>query len=83
MLQQKNNNMQTQFENAKIATAHAQAKAKDFTEKKAEAQAKVQVLQKTVQEKEQDINCNKITITNKDFEITKLTKSRDDQQIAV
>ena len=58
--------MQTKFENAKQQTYLAQEKAKEQAALKAEAEQKMSVMKKTVQEREQDLNCNKITIANKE-----------------
>ena len=58
----KNNNMQTQYENAKQATTLSQKKAKEHLDIKAEKMAQIVVIQNTVQEKEQDLHCNKMTM---------------------
>ena len=52
----KNNNMQTQYENAKQATTLSQKKAKEHLDIKAEKMAQIVVIQNTVQEKEQDLH---------------------------
>lgn len=64
--------MQTKFENAKQDTHLAQEKAREQAALKAEAEQKISVMQKTVQEREQDLNCNKITIANKEQEMAGL-----------
>lgn len=46
-----------------MATNMSQAKAKELLEVKDEKKAAVAVIENTVQQKEQDIHCNKITIS--------------------
>ena len=41
------------------------------------------VIEKTITEKQQDLNCNKITIENKDKEISELSKTRNEKQQAM
>lgn len=72
--------MQTQFENAKNATALAQVKAKESLEQKEEVLANITVIEKTLKEKEQDLNCNKITLARKQQEIESLNKQIAEQQ---
>jgi len=50
-LTKKNNDMQTQFENAKMATAMAQNKAKEAFEKKAATMEEIKNIEKTIEER--------------------------------
>ena len=59
-----------------MATASAQNKAKEQMEKKQEALNQITVIQNTVQEKQQDIHCNGITISNLDKDIAGLNSQK-------
>lgn len=64
-LQQKNNKLQTDLENAKSMTSLAQRKAQDAAAAQAEAEDRIRVVRNTATEKEQDVNCNRRTVENK------------------
>ena len=82
-IKEKNNNIQTQFENEKQSTAASQKKAVAQAEIKAEALNTLQAVENTVSEKMQDLHCNKLLIQNKDTEIAELNTQKQAKQAAI
>ena len=64
--------MQTQFENAKIETAHSQKKAKELGEANEEANQKIVSLQKTLNAKAQDLQYKETELSKKEESVQEL-----------
>ena len=50
---------------------------------KKEVLAQIDVVSKTISEKQQDLNCNRITLKNKDNEIETLNSQQADKQKSI
>ena len=79
-LNEKNNDMQTAFENAKQSTTLAQKKYKDESDRYIEAEQELKKITKTISERQEQFNINQDRLKVKEREITKLSKIKDEKQ---
>ena len=82
-IKEKNNNIQTQFENEKQSTAASQKKYAAQAELKQEATQKLATIQNTVRAKMEDLHCNKLMILNKESEITDINTQKAASQASI